>query len=94
MVRELRQRDPEIEIKLAALVVDAPVEIELGHREQTLDRVTNTFQPARDLIHRRAVAELEEGLRDDPVGVEIALVRADDVRKRLADRAVGPGCGE
>src|SRR5207244_2257538 len=60
--------------------------------KELLDRVANAGQTRCDLINR--CGELDEGLRDHPVRVEVALVRADDMRERLLDRAVRSRCGE
>src|SRR5205809_15848 len=93
-MRELRERNPEVEIGLSTLVVKPPIEVEILRLEELLDRVANASQARGGLVEGRVVADLEERLRNDAVRVEVTLIRADDVSERLLDRAIRSHGGE
>src|SRR5438093_5361198 len=88
VVRKLRERYPEVELGLAPLVADPTIEIVFLRFEKLLDRVVNAIESGGGLVERRGVGHLEEGLPDQTVRVEVALVREDDVREGFLDRAV------
>src|SRR5438309_3089870 len=92
VMRELSERHPELHIHLAPLVVDLLIEVDVFRLEQLLDRVANAGETGRDLVNR--CRELYEWLRDRAVGVEVTLVRSDDVGEGLLDRAICTGRGE
>src|SRR5438874_535250 len=94
MVRELHERNPQLEVGLAPLDPDPPVELELTRREELFDGLAHPGEARRDLVERRPVGRFEERRWDEVVRVEVALVGPDDVRERLPDRAVGAGGGE
>src|SRR4029079_19606225 len=92
VMRELHKRHPELEVHLSALVVKLLVEVELLRLEELLDRVLYAGETRHDVVDGRL--EIHEGLRDHTIRVEIALVRANDVREGLLDRAIRTWRGE
>src|SRR6266852_4280172 len=67
VMRELSERYPELQVELAALVVDPLIEVDFIRLEELLDRIANAGEPRGNLLER--CSELDKGLRDEPIGV-------------------------
>src|SRR5207245_69853 len=79
---------------LPARIADDAVGIELRAGEELLDTILDLAELRRDLIERDIVVLAEHRLGDRHEATQIALVSADDVFERAADRPVGSGNGE